>query len=173
MKLTGRVWKLGDDVGATDLLPAAYDKSASRGEWDDCIPHVLEGLRPDFREGCKPGDLIVGGRNLGAGHAHYHRGGVLGSKAAGIGALLGDSINGLFFRSAIDEGYPAWPIKGLADFVEDGDNIEVDLATGSVRNLTQCTNMDFKPCDKVILDILAAGSTMNWSIQRYENGLAA
>jgi 3-isopropylmalate/(R)-2-methylmalate dehydratase small subunit len=173
MKLTGRVWKLGDDVGATDILPAAYDKSASRGDWADCVAHVLEGLRPDFQRNRQPGDLIVGGRNLGAGHAHYHRGGVLGSKAAGIGALLGDSLNGLFFRSAIDEGYPAWPIAGISDFVDDQDTLEIDLAAGEAKNLTQGTTLSFRPCDKVVLDILAAGSAMNWAIQRSEHGLAA
>ena len=173
MKLTGRVWKLGDDVGATDLLPAAYDKSASRGEWADCIPYVLEGLRPDFNDARQPGDLIVAGRNLGAGHAHYHRGGVLGTKATGIAAMFADSLNGLFFRSAIDEGYPAWPVAGLAAFVKDGDRLEIDLAAGQARNLTQGTDMSFKPCDQAILDILAAGSVMNWAIERYEQGLAA
>lgn len=173
MKLTGRVWKLGDDVGATDLLPAAYDKSASRGEWDDCISHVLEELRPDFKDTRQPGDLIVAGRNFGAGHAHYHRGGVLGTKATGIAAMFADSLNGLFFRSAIDEGYPAWPVPGLATFVDDGDTLEIDLAAGQARNLTQGAAMAFKPCDPAILAILAAGSVMNWAIARYEQARAA
>ena len=75
--------------------------------------------------------------------------------------------------SPIDEGFPAWPISGLTAFVEDGDRLEINLAAGTAQNLSQGTSMTFKACDKVILDILAAGSTMNWSIQRYENGLAA
>ena len=104
MKLNGRVWKLGDDVGATDLLPAAYDKAASLGKADECAAHVLEGLRPDFRAGRQPKDLIVGGRNLGAGHAHYHRGAVIGCRSAGLGALLAESVGGLFLRASIDEG---------------------------------------------------------------------
>ena len=49
MKLIGRVWKLGDSVGATDLLPAAYDKAASMGNADQCAPHVLEGSVPIFK----------------------------------------------------------------------------------------------------------------------------
>ncbi len=31
MKLAGRVWKVGDNVSATDLLSPAYDRLASRG----------------------------------------------------------------------------------------------------------------------------------------------
>ena len=173
MILTGRVWKLGDDVHATDLLPAAYDRFASRGEWTECATRALEAIRPDFQSGRQPGDLIVAGRNLGAGHAHYHRGGALACRAAGLGALLADSLNGLFMRSAIDEGYPAWPIAGIADFVADGDRMEIDLAAGQARNLTQATHIAFKPCDPVILDILAAGSAMNWSIARSKSALAA
>lgn len=174
MKLSGKVWKLGDNVGATDLLPAAYDKNASRGEWHECAPHVLEGTRPDFQAGRQTGDLIVGGVNLGGGHAHYHRGGALGCRAAGVAALLGESINGLFLRCAIDEGYPAWAIAGIGDFVADGDVIEVDLASGSASNLTQGTELAFTPCDSIILEILAAGSVMDWAVARPKTaGLAA
>lgn len=173
MKLAGRVWKLPDNVAATDLLPAAYDRHASRGEWKECAPHVLEELRPDFSDGCQPGDIIVAGANFGAGHAHYHRGGALGCRSAGVAALLADGLNGLFMRCAIDEGYPIWPIPGISDFVADGDLIEVDLATGHARNATHGTEMTFKPCDPAILDILAAGSVMQWSVNRYRATQAA
>lgn len=173
MRITGRVWKLGDDVRATDLLPAAHDRLASRGEWAECAAKALELVRPEFQSGRQPGDLIVAGKNLGAGHAHYHRGGALACRAAGVGALLAESLNGLFMRSAIDEGYVAWAIPGIGGFVADGDHLDIDLAAGVGHNLTQETRIDFKSCDSIILDILAAGSVTNWSIARYERAQAA
>jgi 3-isopropylmalate dehydratase small subunit len=173
VKLLGRVWKLGDGVGATDLLPAAYDKAASTGKWDECASHVLETLRPDFQGSRNAGDLIVAGTTLGAGHAHYHRGAVLGCKAAGLAALIGESVNGLFFRSAIDEGYPCWPLPGISNFVENGNTLEIDFAAGLARNVTKGTTMNFPPVNQVVLDILEAGSTMGWALMRYSTKLAA
>lgn len=166
MKFSGRVWKLGDNVGATDLLPAQYDKAASTGKADECAKHVLEGLRPDFQADKQPGDIVVGGVNLGAGHAHYHRGAVIGSRASGISALLGDTISGLFLRGAIDDGYPVWGFRGIHQFVNDGDRLEIDFSTGEARNFTQGTIQRFEPMAKPILGILNAGSSIKWALER-------
>ena len=166
MKFVGRVWKLGDNVGATDLLAAQYDKAASTGKADECAKHVLESLRPDFQAEKKPGDIIIGGVNLGAGHAHYHRGAVLGSRTAGVSALLAETINGLFLRGAIDDGYPVWGFRGIHEFVNDGDRLEIDVSTGEARNITQGTARRFEPMAKPILGILNAGSSVKWALER-------
>ena len=166
MKFVGRVWKLGDNVGATDLLAAQYDKAASTGKADECAKHVLEIMRPEFQADKRPGDIIVGGVNLGAGHAHYHRGAVIGSRAAGISALLAETISGLFLRGAIDEGYPVWGFRGLHDFVQDGDRLEIDVGTGKAQNITLGTTRQFEPMAKPILGILNAGSSVKWALQR-------
>ena len=173
MKLSGRVWKLGDGVGATDLLPAAHEKAAEQGKLDECASHVLEGLRPDFQAGRQPNDLVVGGSNLGTGHAHYHRGAVIACRSAGLGGLLAETVNGLFQRSSIDEGYMVWAIPGIHAFVNDGDRLEVDLELGEARNLTRDTTLAFRPIDPFLRDILSAGSTMNWALQRHRAAHAA
>jgi len=166
MKFSGRVWKLGDNVGATDLLAARYDKAASTGKADECATHVLEDMRPEFQADKRSGDIIVGGVNLGAGHAHYHRGAVIGSRAAGVSALLAETISGLFLRGAIDEGYPVWGFRGIHDFVNDGDLLEIDVSTGEARNITQATTRKFEPMAKPILGILNAGSSVKWALER-------
>ena len=121
----------------------------------------------------QPGDIIVAGENLGTGHAHYHRGAVMGCRAAGVAALLGEKISGLFLRSAIDEGYPAWGIPGIHGFVSDGDHIEIDLEHGEARNLTQSTQFKFDAMNKIILDILEAGSAVQWALKRTDGARAA
>jgi 3-isopropylmalate/(R)-2-methylmalate dehydratase small subunit len=173
MKLHGRVWKLGDGIGATDLLPAAYDKAASMGKAEECGLHALEGVRPDFQANKQPGDIIVAGQNLGTGHAHYHRGAVIACRAAGVAALLGEKISGLFLRSSIDEGFPAWGIPGIHSFVNDGDQLEIDLERGEASNLTQSTQFKFPSMDKVIRDILDAGSAVQWALRRTSEAHAA
>lgn len=166
MILTGRVWRLGDNVGATDLLPARYDKQGMSRQWDECAKHILEDARPGVAERVRPGDIVVAGNNFGAGHAHYYSAAVMGCRTAGIAAFLVDSIGGLFQRACIDFGMPAWPMPGISALVADGDELRIDLATGETRNLTTGTDTRVPPVASLILEILAAGGSGPWALRR-------
>jgi len=166
MILSGRVWKIGDDISTTDLVSARYDKEGMNKQWDECAKHILEDIDPSIAPAIKKGDIIVAGENFGNGHAHYYGAAINGSWAAGVSALLAESINTLFLRAAIDAGVPAWPFKGLASFVENGDILEINFKTGEAKNLTSGSKMNFKPVSEIILDILAAGGSDNWALQR-------
>lgn len=163
---TGRVWKLGDNVGATDLLPARYDKQGMSRQWEECAKHVLEDARPGMAERIRPGDIIVAGEGFGSGHAHYYSAAVMGCKTAGIAAFLVDGIGGLFQRACIDFGMPAWTMKGIAALVSDGDELRADLATGEVQNLSTGTAASFAPVAPLILEILGAGGSEPWALRR-------
>jgi 3-isopropylmalate/(R)-2-methylmalate dehydratase small subunit len=163
----GRVWKLGVAVKATDLLPAAYDKAALRGEAEECAPHVLEAMRPEFQALHQPGDLIVGGPEFGVGHAHYFRGAIIACRAAGVSALIADKVSGMFLRSAIDEGFPAWSFSGISAFVDDGDRLEIDFASGVAVNHSRDASQSFPAVNPIILDILTAGSSLQWALARF------
>lgn len=168
MILTGAVRKFGDDLGATDLVPARYDKLGMSHQWAECAKHVLEDVAPGMAETIRPGDILVGGQGFGAGHAHYYSAAVMGCRTAGFGALLAEGIGGLFQRAAIDFGMPAWSFPGIAALVSDGDQLEIDLATGVARNLTTGAQAQFKPVSPIILDILAAGGSEGWALTRVQ-----
>lgn len=166
MIVAGRIWKLGENVGATDLLPARYDKQGMSRQWDECAKHILEDARPDLAERVRPGDIVVAGAGFGAGHAHYYSAAVMGCKTAGVAAFLVDGIGGLFQRACIDFGMPAWTMKGIAGFVAEGDELRIDLATGEGANLSTGTTQRFAPVAPLILDILAAGGSEPWALRR-------
>ncbi|MGH6709911.1 MAG: hypothetical protein ACREEK_13155 [Bradyrhizobium sp.] len=165
MKLDGRVWKYGDNIGATDMVSAKYDNHGMSREWDQCAKHLLEEIDARFVQQVRPGDIIVGGHNLGAGHAHYYMAAIMGSASAGVGALLGESVNELFFRAAIDAGLTTWAYPNITEFVADGDRLEVDLVTGHATNHTQQKTTTFKPIPPLILEILDAGGSEPWALQ--------
>ena len=173
MMLTGRVWKLGENVGATDLLPARYDKQGMSRQWEECATHVLEDVRPGLAEHVRPGDIVVAGEGFGAGHAHYYAAAVMGCKTAGIAAFLVDGIGGLFQRACIDFGMPAWTMKGIAAFVAEGDELRIDLATGAAGNLTTGAAAHFAPVAPLILEIVGAGGSEPWALRRVSAGKAA
>ena len=166
MILSGKVWKLGDNVGATDLLPGRYDKAGMSQKWDECAKHLLEDMLPEFATKVQKGDIIIAGENLGVGHAHYYMGAVKGCWAAGIGALLAKNVSGLFFRCAIDAGMPAWSFDSLPDFVDNGDHLELNLESGETKNITRGTSILLAPVPLIILDILRAGGSENWGLRR-------
>jgi 3-isopropylmalate/(R)-2-methylmalate dehydratase small subunit len=166
MILNGRVWKYGDDLGATDLVSAKYDNHGMSREWDKCAEHLLEEIDPRFASQVQSGDLIVAGQNLGAGHAHYYMAAIMGSAAAGVGALLGESVSALFFRAAIDAGVTAWAFPGIHDFADDGDRIEIDLVTGAATNHTQNTKRTFPPVSPIVREILDAGGSEPWALRK-------
>lgn len=166
MMLTGRVWKLGENVGATDLLPARHDKLGMSHQWAECAKHVLEDVRPGLAEHVRTGDIIVAGEGFGAGHAHYYSAAVMGCKTAGIAAFLVDGIGGLFQRACIDFGMPAWTMEGIAAFVAEGDELRIDLATGEAENLSTGVVQRFAPVAPLILDIVGAGGSEPWALRR-------
>lgn len=166
MKLSGKVWKLGDNVMATHLVSGKYDKQAMSKDYAECARHLLEDIDPAIAPAIQPGDIIVAGEGFGAGHAHYYMGAVMGSKTAGIAGFLTESVNGLFQRAAIDFGLLAWVVPGLAKLVEQGDRLEIDFAAGTAINATSGASMRFQPVSSVISDIIAAGGSKEWALKR-------
>lgn len=166
MKLSGRVWKIGADIKATDIVHARYDQFAMSRQYDECGKHVLEDVYPQLVREIQPGDLLVAGMSFGMGHAHYFGGAIMGGRAAGFAAFLADSISGIFQRVAIDFGMPALAFPGISEMVTTGDLLDFDLASGSAINVTTGETRQFKPVSQLILDIVGAGGSTNWALKR-------
>lgn len=166
MMLEGRVWLVGDGVGATDLVPARYDKSGMQRNWTECARHLLADTAPGLAEAVRPGDILIAGDDLGAGHAHYYMAAIRGAEAAGIAAMLASSVNTLFFRAAIDAGVPCWSFPGITALATTGDRIRVDLRTGGFANLTTGAVATLAPVSQIVLDILDAGGADRWALRR-------
>jgi 3-isopropylmalate/(R)-2-methylmalate dehydratase small subunit len=166
MKLAGRVWKLGDRIGATELVPARYDDDGVNDRWSACATHFLEDVDPKIAGAVRQGDIIVAGTELGCGHAHYYRAAIMTCKAIGLGGLFGETTHDLFQRAAIDQGLAFWAFPGLSAFVETGDRLELDLSSGEARNLTNGRASRFEPLSPIILDILRMGGSYDWARER-------
>ncbi|MDN3060053.1 hypothetical protein PH213_37165 [Streptomyces sp. SRF1] len=165
MIFEGRVWKVGDNIGATDLVSARHDKAGMQRQWDECAQHLLEDVDPAIAREIQPGDILVAGQNLGTGHAHYYMAAIMGSAASGLSALLADSVNALFLRAAVDAGVTVWSLPGISRFVDSGDRLHIDLRTGHAENRTQHTHQQFPPVGDAVLQILDAGGSRNWALR--------
>ena len=166
MKLKGRMWRFDRDLVATDFFSSDYDKLGMTRKWDECARYVLDKVDPDFVKKVRPGDIIVSKDRTGAGHAHYYMPSVMATKLSGVSAVLSNSVNVLFQRLAIDQGFLVWAFPDILDLGADGDEIEIDLETGEALNHGSGKRMRFKPVSGLILDIIRAGGSRGWAKAR-------
>ncbi|MFC1961712.1 3-isopropylmalate dehydratase small subunit [Chloroflexota bacterium] len=149
--LRGRVFKFGDGISTDHIIPGRY--THLRSNLPELAKHVLEDADPTFFSRVKPGDFVVAGSNFGLGSSREHAPLVI--KMAGVNAILAKSVARIFFRNAINLGLPV--LICATDGISDGDELEVDLARGMVRDLTNGRELTFGRIPEVMLRILDEG----------------
>jgi len=149
--MRGRVWKFGDSISTDLIAPGRYYHL--RSNLPELAKHCLEDADPKFAANVKPGDFVVGGRNFGLGSSREHAPVII--KMAGAGAVLARSFARIFFRNAVNVGLPV--IECDTDGFDGDDEIDVDLAAGTIRNLTKGTTITFHPLEEAMRRILEDG----------------
>ncbi|HEY3272220.1 MAG TPA: 3-isopropylmalate dehydratase small subunit [Methanocella sp.] len=124
MKFKGKAWKYGDNVDTDVIIPGKYLRSA---DFKIFAEHAMEGIDPGFKPAS--GDVIVAGRNFGCGSSREQA--PLAIKYAGVSCVVAKSFARIFFRNAINVGLPIVEAD-VADAIQKGDVIEIDLDTGYV-----------------------------------------
>ncbi len=158
--LKGKAFKFGDNISTDLIIPGKY--AQLRSNLPELAKHVMEDADQTFADRVKPGDFIIAGRNFGLGSSREHAPLVI--KMSGVSAILAKSVARIFFRNAINQGLPVL-ICGT-DKIDTGDEIEVNLTTGVVTDLTNGIQLTFSRIPQVMLDILAEGGLIPY-ISKY------
>jgi 3-isopropylmalate/(R)-2-methylmalate dehydratase small subunit len=149
----GRAWVFAEANLNTDLM------MPSRG-YPLPLPEraklIFATYRPGWSEQVQAGDILVAGRNFGAGSA---RPAAEILRVLGIRALVAESINGLFFRNCVNYALPAMECPGVLDAVEEGDIVRVDVAEGVLVNTRTGRSVHGAKMPALLLDIIDAGGT--------------
>lgn len=147
---SGKVWKFGDDIN-TDLVIPNF---AVLLPLEEQLQYCFSANRPGWVDEVQPGDVLIGGRNLGVGSARD-----IGAvwKGLGISGVVAESFNGLGLRNCVNSGLPSLPCPGIVDAFDEGDVAEVDWVTGVVTNVTQGTTLQGSPVPKPLADIILGG----------------
>lgn len=159
--LKGKVHKYGADVNTDVIIPARY---LNVSDPDELAKHCMEDIDPDFVSRVKPGDIIVATTNFGCGSSREHAPRTI--KAAGISAIIARSFARIFFRNAINIGLPLLECAEAVANTEAGDTIEVDLATGKIKNLSKGLAFTAKPYPAFMAELIAAGGLIKYTKQR-------
>jgi len=149
--LKGKAWKFGDDISTDHIAPGRYFHL--RSDLPELAKHVLEDADPEFASKMSPGDFVVGGNNFGLGSSREHAPTII--NLAGVSAVLAKSFARIFFRNSINVGLPVLICD--TDQIEAGDELEVDLETGKIKDLTNGRELEFKPLPPTMIKILNDG----------------
>ncbi len=160
--LRGRAFKFGDNISTDHIVPGRL--LSLRSNLPELAKHVLEDADPTFARRVKDGDFIVGGKNFGLGSSREHAPLVI--KISGVSAVLAKSVARIFFRNAINVGLPVLICD--TESINDGDELEVDLKTGKIRDLTSGTELSFSPIPEIMLHILNEGGLIPY-IKKYRD----
>ncbi|NOZ20316.1 MAG: 3-isopropylmalate dehydratase small subunit [Planctomycetes bacterium] len=150
-KRKGKAWKFGDGISTDHIAPGRLFHL--RSNLPELAKHVMEDARPEFAEQVQEGDFIVGGRNFGQGSSREHAPAII--KLAGVSVVIAKNFARIFFRNCINVGLPAITLD--TDKIDEGDELEVDLKAGEVRNLTKDEVYTFPPLPSAMAHILADG----------------
>ena len=148
----GRAFLYGDQVDTDVIIPARYLTTADEAELGK---HALEDLDPAFATTVQFGDVVVAGVNFGCGSSREHA--PLALKGAGVSAVVAASFARIFFRNAINTGLPIVVSPEAVAATDPGDEIEVDAATATVRNVTKGLVFQGEPMPEFVQAIAAAG----------------
>ena len=158
--LKGRAFKFGDSISTDHIIPGRFARL--RSNLPELAKHVLEDADPTFVSRVKGGDFIVAGSNFGLGSSREHAPLVI--KMAGVSAILAKSVARIFFRNAINLGLPVLVFD--TDEINDGDELEIDLAAGTVKDITNGKQFTFGRIPEVMLRILDEGGLIPY-IQKH------
>jgi 3-isopropylmalate/(R)-2-methylmalate dehydratase small subunit len=158
--LTGKAHKFGDSISTDHIIPGRY--ASLRSNLPELAKHVLEDADVNFAKKVKPGDFVVGGNNFGLGSSREHAPLVI--KMAGVSALLAKSVARIFFRNAINLGLPVLICD--TDKINDGDELEIDLIAGTVKDKTNGALLTTGKIPPVMLKILNEGGLIPY-IQKH------
>jgi len=158
--LRGKAFKFGDDISTDHIVPGRL--LSLRSDLPELAKHVLEDADPTFAQRVKKGDFVVAGKNFGLGSSREHAPLVI--KIAGVNAVLAKSVARIFFRNAINIGLPVLICN--TDAISDGDELEVDLKSGKVKDLSNGVQLTVSGMPEIMLRILDEGGLIPY-IKKY------
>jgi 3-isopropylmalate/(R)-2-methylmalate dehydratase small subunit len=163
LKLRGRVRAaLGDDIDTDMIYPGRYLNVTDR---EKTAEHLFELAFPELRTSLEAGDIIVAGRNFGCGSSREQAAAAL--KFAGVGAVIAGSFARIFFRNAINLGLPAVVAPRASLACAAGDELEIDLVAGEIRNATANHVVEAAALDPRAVELIAAGGLIPYLKRRY------
>jgi len=149
----GKAWKFGDNINTDLMLPGPYLTRSP----EEQMRAVFMSNRPGWVDEVQRGDAIVGGFNYGMGSS---RPAARSLRNCGVGFLLAETLNGLFFRNAVNYGFLALECPGVSKAFEEGDAAELSVDTWTARNPRTGQTLAVTPVPDMLLSLMTGGGIL-------------
>lgn len=153
----GRIWMLGDNINTDVIIPGRYNVTTDRAQLARyCLCEIL----PAFSQEVQSGDIVMGGHNFGCGSSREHAPASI--LACGVRVIIARSFARIFYRNAVNIGLPVLVCEEAVLKSADGQQLEVNLETGVIHNLTTEQTFQAEPLTPFIARIVAAGGIVEY-----------
>ena len=157
MKVKGKAWKFLDNVNTDEIIPARY---LNTSQHEELAKHCMEDIDKDFVKKINMGDIIVAGKNFGCGSSREHA--PVSIKACGISCVIAETFARIFYRNAINIGLPILESEKASRNIDQGDEIEVNLDNGKIKNITKKQTYNAVAFPSFMQEIINAGGLMEY-----------
>ncbi len=151
----GKVLKYGDNIDTDVIIPARYLAIQDK---EELASHTMEDIDADFLKKLKPGDIVVAGKNFGCGSSREHAPQVL--QTSKVGCVIAESFARIFYRNALNIGFPIIEAPEAARAISEGDEVKVDFDSGLITNETTGQSYQGQPFPEFLQKMIAAGGLM-------------
>ena len=155
--LKGKAHKYGSNVNTDEIIPARY---LNTSEPKELARHCMEDIDVDFLKKTAHGDFIVADSNFGCGSSREHA--PVAIKAAGLSGVIAKSYARIFFRNAINIGLPILESDEASKRIKTGDELEVNLAKGEIKNVTRGETYKAQPFPGFMQEIIRKGGLLEY-----------
>ena len=150
-----KVYKYGDNVDTDVIIPARYLNAPDE---KSLASHCMEDIDAQFSSTVEPGDIMVAGANFCCGSSREHA--PLAIKACGVKCVIAASFARIFYRNAINIGFPILECPEAAAAILPGDAVRVDFKTGVITDETQGRTFQAAPFPAFIDGIIESGGLL-------------
>jgi 3-isopropylmalate dehydratase small subunit len=157
MQIKGQAWKFGKDVDTDQIIPARY---LNTSDPEELAKHCMEDADAEFVNKMSRGDLIVAEKNFGCGSSREHA--PIAIKSAGVSAVIAKSFARIFYRNAFNMGLPIFESVDAVDGISEGNEIEIAMESGLIRNRTTGKEFQAVPIPPFMQELIDAGGLMEY-----------
>ena len=155
--MSAKAWKVGNNIDTDLIIAARYLNDASD---ENMRNHCMEDIIPDYANTIAPGDVLVAGSNFGCGSSREHA--PISIKVAGTSCVIAESFARIFYRNAINIGLPIIESPEAAKAIDQGDELDINLEEGVIKNLTKNETYHFEKFPAFIQKIVESGNLLNY-----------
>jgi len=152
-----KAWKFEDNLNTDEIIPGRFNITIDPLE---LAKNVFCEIKPEYSKKVTPGDVIIGGQNFGCGSSREHA--PIAIKGSQARCVIAASYARIFFRNCINIGLPILECTEAAAGIQEGDEVDVNLATGEIFNRTTGCQFQARPLPDFVLKIAGAGGIVNY-----------